>query len=379
MNTKYDTQLENILNDIRGLTEISEQDSLARLTKKIKEDIQAVPKKMKTWEMIPPKFVESLVNTYAYNFSQARNIKILLERQSKDDALLESSTEDMLNDYLDGRAMVCLMVLEDEMPFIRLDPESYNHLEGAWLRRVKQMKAYYIWKNHKRIGSALDDFFKAGQEIRNWLLHRPRSKLIHFDRIRGYIQREYLADNGMLDETKPGAFNLIKTKAHRIWQTTNQPDPKLNWYRAKLYVTMYYENIVGAVLENDERKTATILKAFEFSKSEENGYLIINAFEAVIAIDFLNKEIIHKLLNQPYSFDYNYVPADSWPQELTEERICEGRLSYNKNKNQLIYKGEMSEEERDCILSHLSDMEQRMSLEHLFAQSRRKPLEKMIL
>jgi hypothetical protein len=330
-------------------------------------------------KLLLPKFVDSFIERTARDLSHTRKLEVLTGNRDILDAI-SSTQESMLEDYLSARALFALQVLEREIPFGLLDSQSYKHLDNSWLRRVKQTKAFYIWKNGSTAGVEAD-FDKAGKEIRAWFISREQTDLQDFERAKSYIEERYLGADGNLDEGKPCAYIAIKDKAERIWKTTGQSNTELNWFRAKLYVTMYYENIVGAVTKTDEqaRKTATILKAFEFSKSPENKYLIINAFEAAIAIEFLDKDLISELLKEPSSFDFNLVPVDDWPEDFVNPTICDGRFRYERDTRQIVYEGEMSEPEKDMLRAEAKTEMQRLAIDYLFNQSRRRPFEEMVL
>jgi hypothetical protein len=334
---------------------------------------------MNVSKLLLPQFVDSFIERAARDFSHTRKLEVLTGNRDILDSI-SSPLEAMLEDYLSARALFVLNVVEREIPFGLLDSQSYKHLENSWLRRVKQTKAFYIWKNGGT-GNAEADFDKAGKEIRAWFISRKQADLQDFERVKAYIEEGFLGAKRNLDDGKPSAHSAIENKAKRIWQTTGQTNEKLNWFRAKLYVTMYYENIVGAVTETEDqaRKTATILKAFEFSKSPENNYQIINAFEAAVAMEYLNKDVIAELLKDPSSFDFNLVPVDDWPEHIEKPTICGGRFSYERDAKQIVYEGEMSEHERDAIRAEVKTEVQRLAIDHLFLQSRRRPLEEMFL
>ena len=65
--------------------------------------------------------------------------------------------------------------------------------------------------------------------------------------------------------------------------------------KAELYVRLFYDNIVDAVLKGTEQKVMNVLKAFEFSVRPENSFHLINCFEMSIAINFLNKSQVSAL------------------------------------------------------------------------------------
>jgi len=296
--------------------------------------------------------------------------------------LVTSTAEEMLNDWLDALALFSLVVIDGkEIAFTQLEPADYALLEDAWLTRVKRLKAYFMWNADKGSRHS-DNYTRASKEIREFLRVRPRARVDDFDKAQAYIKEKYLTSDGSLDDKKPATHDLLKRKAERIWRMTGdgEQDSDPNWLRARLYAAMYYENIIGAVRTSDETKTLMVLKAFEFSKSQANRYLVINAFEAAIAISFLDKDTIRSILGDPEKkYDFSVAPVKNWPADV---RIL--RLSFHPGEQQLIFEGVMKEEEKAALLRQLElrqlgDADRRSAVEHLFQQSQCAPFEDMIL
>ncbi|MDQ3848020.1 MAG: hypothetical protein M3261_03595 [Thermoproteota archaeon] len=288
---------------------------------------------------------------------------------------MPSTAEGMSKDWEDACAFACLKIIEGEIDFTQIEPASYPLLEDTWLRDVKRLKAYYIWKSEDT-GDSEKNYFKASNEIRRLLLWQERAPIQEFKKVKDYLEEHYLTevDDEKLDENKPATNMLISRKARRIWEIRGDLDQIANWFRAKLYTTMFYENIIGAVVNDDKQKTLAILRAFEFSKSPANRYLIINGFETAIAISFLNKDIIHEVLGKPELYDFNMEPLDDWP-----DTVKFSNLRYDKDDKQLIYDGVMKEEERDSLLNVLPEKKHRQAVENLYQQSQFRPFKDMIL
>lgn len=328
--------------------------------------------------MQPPlsgQLLELLVQQKAREFSRDRKLGRFTSEYIDS---IPSTPQEMLNDLLDARAFLVLNILDQEMRLADIDPGAYYLLEGVWLRRVKQMKAFHIWKVGGT-GSRDGDFHQASREIREWLLKRGRSDLSSFNKVRTYLRDSYLDDSDALDERKLGVSRLITAKARRLWEMTGETREKVNWFRAKLYVTMFYENIIGAVVAGDLQKTAMILKAFEFSKFPRNRYLLTNGFEGAVAIEFLDKDVIRAILEKPSLFNFNMVPVRGWPEPVNGRSRCGGRFRYDDNDEQIIYEGVMDVQERDTLLAELDTEEHRIAVEHLFEQSELQPFREMIL
>lgn len=322
--------------------------------------------------------LELLVKLAAEHFSVIRRINILFwEHQKRLEHIrdMPSTHEEMLHDWREGCAFVSLKIIEGEIDFAQIEPTCFQLLEGAWLKRVKQLKAYYIWE-HEDTGDHEQNYFRASDGIRKLLLERKRAPIQDFENVKTYLEKTYLTDgnNEKFDDAKPTAITLINAKTTRICETKGG-DWNTNWCRAKLYITMFYENIIGAVVDNDKQKTLSILKAFEFSKSQANRYLIINAFETAIAISFLNKDIIHQVLESPELYNFSMEPVEDWPDEVAMPQS----LKYNRGDKQLIYEGVMRDTEKEALLKLLTNKKHRVAVECLYEQSHLSPYKELIL
>jgi hypothetical protein len=337
-----------------------------------------------TESLLSARHLELVVRQAAEHFSEMRRINRLFREHSQrlqDLRNIPSTAEDMLDDWLEACAFAALQIFEGEaIDFSQVEPASYPLLEDVWLKRIKRLKAYYIWKAGAS-GDADHNYHLASEAIRKLLLDRPRADLRDFQKVAAYLKEHYLADGrtDRLDATKPGTLRLLMQKAERIWRTTGVADPDVNWCRARLYAAMYYENIIGAVQDGDPRKTLAILRAFQFSKGAPNRYLIINGFETAVAISFLDKDIVREVLRDPDAFDFSIEPVDEWPAQLVLPENCRGRVRYEAGARELVCEGVMSEEQRQALLALLGRDDHRQAVERLFHQSRIRPVEETIL
>jgi hypothetical protein len=97
----------------------------------------------------------------------------------------------------------------------------------------------------------------------------------------------------------------------------------------------FWQTLAGLV-------TAVVLKAFELSQSPANRYLRVNAFEAFVAIDFLDREVVQSLLRKPQLLDLNMVPVEDWPETPEIASGCGGRLSFREEDKQIVHEDVMS-------------------------------------
>jgi len=222
--------------------------------------------------------LELIIKPMAERFSEVRRLGTLgrdyAERKAQFLRGIVSSKSEMDADWYQASVWVVLKIIEGEdIDLIQVDPSCYPTLEAVWLGCIKRLRAYYLWQCSDA-GSPEGNYFRASGEIRRRLLESPRSPAHEFDRVRSYISGSYLTDSSpaRLDEGKPAATALIRTKARRIYDNGGGAGPEADWARAKQYTRMFYENIIGAVVDDDELKTLGVLKAFQFSKCPQNRY-----------------------------------------------------------------------------------------------------------
>lgn len=322
--------------------------------------------------------LELQVREIAQHLSEIRRLEAMARDLLQEVMGRPSTAEDIQNDWIDAWAFVCLRMIEgDGVEFAHLEPSAYRHFEAVWLERVKGLKAYYIWKN-RQTGDPTTNYFEASATIRQQLFNRRNVSAFEFERVKHYIEEQYLTASRnpvLADESKSAAFELVKRKAQRIYDTTRNEDSRVNWFRARLYTSMFYQNIVGAVLDHNEQKTRTILKAFEFSKAPENRYHIINGFETMVAINFLSPAIVREVLEHPELYDFSMEPVSDWPEAVA---LPVG-LRFDRDDQQLVFEGVMAEGDRDSLLAQLTDQRHRAAVERLFIQTRLQPFKDQIL
>ena len=332
-------------------------------------------------QLITNELLEAFIKQIAEPFSAIRKLKELknLTDNIADNVQRIPSTEqDMKNDWYSACTFLVSQLIDSKIiNFIQIGPDCYPHLEEIWLKDVKKLKAYFIWENNDK-GSIKRNYYEACKEFRQLLINKKNASLEDFEKVKTYLETYYLT-NGKIDENKYGTENLINTKANRIWESTGNPDKNENWFRAKLYVNMFYENIIPAVMENDRDKILTILKAFQFSKMPEHRYLIINCFEAAIAIAFLNKNILQEILNKPEFFQYSMIPVKDWPENIEVLSGSKGKIRYDRDRKEITYEGIIEPKEKETLMGKVKKNEHKIAIENLFHFSSLAPIEETIL
>ncbi len=330
---------------------------------------------------LSPEHLDLFLRQAAEHLAAIRKIRqVMWEHQLRIAHLQEihSSDQEMRDDWYDACGLLGVKILEGrKLQLTQVDARSYPLLEEIWLADVKRLKAYYIWELDDA-GSADHNYARAGREIRTALKTRARSSLESFQVVRAFLETQYLED-GRLAQSRPSARQMLSRKALRIWESTQNPDAMTNWFRAQLYASLFYENVIPAVVNDDRDATAAVLKAFQFSKSSENRYFVTNCFEAAVAIEFLNKELVCEIMNDPASADFSMVPMDYWPESRVMPSSASSRIRFDRDDKQLICEGVMTEQDRTAMLHEFPEPEYVAAIQQLFEQSRLGPFSDMIL
>ncbi len=222
--------------------------------------------------------------------------------------MLMVHTSHLNNPYL-ASVYLAYYVLEDIIPLrTKLGSDSFWRLENIWLKNVKELIAWLVWKREGEIAEDWrkeKDYFIACWIIRSMLLNPEKGNRQQFGTIKKYLIKNYLKEvptklaghrhkSYIIDESKAKTHELIRRKAQRIWELGGTGSKENDWANAQNYVNLFYDNIIAAVEENDEESIENVLLAFQFSKSPNNRFLIINCFETAVALNFLKTS---KLIN----------------------------------------------------------------------------------
>jgi hypothetical protein len=323
-------------------------------------------------------YLDVLLKRIAEQFSDLRRLRKLKQEQLDYLRRLPYTFEEMKEDWNDACTYVALMILQGkEISFLDLEPTSYWVLQDVWFKTAKQLLAHYQWQREDQ-GNSVANYYKATGDLRQILLGRRPAALKQFDRVKNYLHEKYLNAAGSLDQTKPRTVALLEGKAWRIWETTSNKDASANWFRARTYAHLYYDNIVQAITQRDRDATASILKSFQYSKAPANRYIIIDCFEVAVASQFLDKEVVFSVLREPGSFAFSMVPVDHWPPD--RKSLGKGcKVQYQPDEHHLVCEGVMTLDERNDLLSLLPDPQHRQAIYGLYEQSQLGPWETMVL
>jgi hypothetical protein len=244
------------------------------------------------------------IESLAFHRSNARKLRKVIDRPIR--ALFRyaqrtrsSTPEEDHEDWIHGERIFALEVLEGNIHLRRLDPRSYHRLEMQWLSEVKRTKAYLLWEPDEgspALRHSDDYYFAACEELREALVSQElKAAVERFGPFEEYLVTHYLDAAGKLDPAKADTNAMLARKAYRIYDVTGEQNPETNWHHACVYAHMYYDNVLQAVNAHDPESTLGVLEAFQYSRAAGNRYLIINCFEAAIALYFLDPRVIKDL------------------------------------------------------------------------------------
>jgi hypothetical protein len=281
---------------------------------------------------------------------------------------IRSSYAEITEDWLGAALIFALKVLEGEIHLTRrLQPASYWRLEDIWLSEVKRTKAFLNWERNliqklpeSRQWSPDDYYFEACRRLRKRLADEEhKARAADFALVREYIRDRYLDNDGNFSPGTDKSEKLLRAKAQQIFEVTGGQGAGADWHHACTYSRMFYENIITAVEAKDEESTLVVLKAFQYSKAPEHRYLIINCFEAAVALYFLDAEIIRGLweaakhVERPEHYTSSTVLAPGWPDFWTPPGELLGRLTFDSTNSRLVLHGVLREREKKALLDQL--------------------------
>lgn len=328
--------------------------------------------------LLPPLLESKALTEEEIKFLIRRNDDYLTRlEQSKDSSL----TSFGINRRESASIFLAFDILEGKINLAsRISSASYYRLEKIWVQDIKRLVAYFIWEGRKGgIDEELAkrDFINASNSIRSLLVnHEIKAQRAEFGEAKEYLEECFLGLDGQLDLQKNQVKALITAKANKIQDETDCAKFDQNWELATAYVTLFYEHILPAVLDNEPESVRSILKAFQYSQYGEKGnsYHIINAFEAALVIYFVDATSIrkiwgeaghHRVHNQPEFFNPVHLPKDL---SLKIPDAFKHRFGISAKGN-LYFKGLMTNADRQALQENL-DQNSRRIIEQLYRQSR---------
>jgi hypothetical protein len=287
-----------------------------------------------------------------------------------------STAEEKAEDKRLARVFLASDIIDGKTNFVmRIATNSYHRLESEWLDDLKVLRAYLLWLD--RNGgidpmSQNEDYANVCNHLRNMLVN-PGIKAgpAQFGETRAYIEERYL-QHGKIDPIGKESYLLVERKAYHLYEKTGEHNGEVNWAHAKTYTSMFYENIIPAVVDDDRESVRSVLKALQSSGAAKTHYLI-NCFEATLVTYFINPTTIESLWKEsedrlcvPSSI-MTAVPVSSWPRNFVVPPSSEGAFEFSGAE--IVFRGVMSDAQKKALLA-ATGQEHHAKIEELFMKSR---------
>jgi hypothetical protein len=195
-------------------------------------------------------------------------------------------------DWHQAKVYLAAKVLDENLSLSdNLEPSSYWRIEEVWLRDIKKLKAYFNWLSSP--GRSQEENYRAAcKEIFQMLLERRRKvNNATFEPIQRYIKDRFIGRTGEIDANEQ---EYVKMQRLRTLGFSENDSRQI----AHDYIVGFYNNIFRAVIYSDDDSTRQVLRALGFHEGTEFNDGIVNCFEMMIAIQFLNLELVKSTLNQ---------------------------------------------------------------------------------
>jgi hypothetical protein len=336
--------------------------------------------KMRFWAGIPGTFSgESLKNWLRF---QEKNLlkhrKLRLYQGKTFEQLVESipnSHEDEMLARTNAELLLASYILNGKIHLIHQVPESgYYLLENLWLEKVKEFAAYFNWEDNPNHHS-VENYFEACQILQKMLLSseiKPYGNTaiqMEFETVKTYLETNYVSNTLR--------HHLLEKKKQRYESLPSQLKPKNSTNRklAETYVYMYYDHIIPAVMEQNEDDILMVLKALQYGEPHA-GYWVANAFEAAIAIYFLDPAIMKVLWStgQERVLPLQASVRVNLPTNVEIPKFAGLKILFDPERNTLSCSGVMRRAQKDILVEQLqkrnTDKSVQQAIEMLFTRSR---------
>ncbi len=246
---------------------------------------------------MPESYLRQRIAAVARDFSRLRKAERLLEHSYLDEAV-PSNADAMQADWRHAVIQWIDWLMTRSVNLGDLNAECYWHFEGIWIDQIKQHRAYCYWTQARSEGDYWTPpdnrdrhYFMACEDMRD-LLVNPGCKepAETFSEPQRYIREKYLTDGGTAHG--PRIDWLIDSKAHRLRQKMSYDAAH---QCAAKFVATFYENIIPAAVEKSRPASIKVLQSLQHSGSPANAPDIVNGFETLLAVLYLDLAMIQDL------------------------------------------------------------------------------------
>ena len=196
-------------------------------------------------------------------------------------------------DWRNAIAAVAVDGLKGRYALHSLSRDCFHHFEGIWLEDLKKAIAFCHWIDEPA-DSASDPhdevlrvrcYFKGCNELRDSLAAHDKP---HGHGAVEYLSEAYLDSHHHPDPQKTG--KLIAAKSERLSGSVSNP-----YEIAKRFVNTFYSGVHEAITKATKPEVVQVLRAVQHGGSEPGKPSIINVYEALLLILFLDGKTVRSI------------------------------------------------------------------------------------
>ena len=245
-------------------------------------------------------FEWNTIRARALELSRIRKAQAILHKYGGDlnryfDSI-ESTAQECEADWRNAIASIAINEFPAHSKLWALSSDCFHHFEGIFLEQLRQTVAYHRWLastgdqhcEEIRVGC----YFEGCNEL--------RERLVAVKKMPGpmgavqYLLDTYLNQRGEADQNK--IVKLIKLKLQRLDGYVSNP-----FAFAKRFVSTFYDNAYVAITTGDKQAVTQVLQAVQNGGSEPGKPSIVNAYEALLLIMFLDGATVQEIWTDPNS------------------------------------------------------------------------------
>lgn len=262
---------------------------------------------------LPYPKVKSKLDVMAYYLGQNRKVRATIEKMAELRLIVDnpglihaqiiSKVEEQDQDWRFALVYFATDVLSGRTDFVdQLDKESWLLLERVSIEEVKRINAYHISLTDGRASDPAGCYREACGALRAAFLS-PYMKYAagDFAPVRDFLQDRYRAGSSF-PKTSDGSDAvkaLKRQKAEALYRRRSQTSegqtatPDKDWSDACEYLSLFYDNVIGAVEDSAPGKRLEHMKlALQAFRKPWLDFGLVNCLEAAIAIYFFDPKLV---------------------------------------------------------------------------------------
>lgn len=246
------------------------------------------------------KFRDEFIGLKALGLSRTRKAQVLLQKygsgMNRFFDSIPSTEAECIADWMHAVAAVAMEDLVKNPELYSLSAEAFVEFEGLWLEDLRRYAAYHTWLgitcNWHSESTRFTCYSNGCDELRHYLVAENKPKPGPSGAVE-YLRQTYLSGA----DADVRRDNLALQKGYRLLEW-GIPQP---FETAKKFVDAFYSNIDDAISLGDPAAVTQVLKAVQNGGSQPGFPSIVNGFEALLLLLFLDGALVEALWNDPGS------------------------------------------------------------------------------